>query len=76
MNLGRILPVAIGVALLGLLAWGVTSLLERLTERDPAVVGGDAVLLDDVIGAARMNAGGAFEVGIVVGVVAGDGALL
>lgn len=38
MNLGRILPVAIGVALLGLLAWGVTSLLERLTERDPAVV--------------------------------------
>jgi len=37
-NLGRILPVAIGVALLGLLAWGVTSLLERLTERDPAVV--------------------------------------
>lgn len=38
MNLGRVLPVAIGVALLGLLAWGVTSLLERLTERDPAVV--------------------------------------
>ena len=38
MNLGRILPVAIGVALLGLLAWGVTSLLERLTERDTATV--------------------------------------
>lgn len=34
MTLRRILPVAIGVALLGLLAWGVTSLLERLTERD------------------------------------------
>ena len=38
MNLGRILPVAIGVALLALLAWGVTSLLERLTERDTATV--------------------------------------
>ena len=38
MNLRRILPVAIGVALLGLLAWGVTSLLERLTERDAATV--------------------------------------
>lgn len=38
MNLGRVLPVAIGVALLGLLAWGVTSLLERLTERDTATV--------------------------------------
>ena len=38
MTLGRILPVAIGVALLGLLAWGVTSLLERLTERDTATV--------------------------------------
>ncbi|MGH9238837.1 MAG: GerMN domain-containing protein [Vicinamibacterales bacterium] len=38
MNPGRILPVAIGVALLGLLAWGVTSLLERLTERDTATV--------------------------------------
>lgn len=38
MTLGRILPVAIGVALLGLLAWSVTSLLERLTERDPAAV--------------------------------------
>ena len=36
MNLHRILPVAIGVVLLGLLAWGVTSLLERLTEREPA----------------------------------------
>jgi hypothetical protein len=35
-NPRRILPVAIGVALLGLLAWGVTSLLERLTERDVA----------------------------------------
>lgn len=38
MRLGRILPVAIGVALLGLLAWGVTSLLERLTERETATV--------------------------------------
>ena len=38
MNLGRILPVAVGVALLGLLAWGVTSLLERLTERETATV--------------------------------------
>lgn len=40
MNLSRTLPIAIGVALLGLLAWGVTSLLERLTQRDldPAVV--------------------------------------
>lgn len=38
MNLGRILPAAIGVALLGLLAWGVTSLLERLTERETATV--------------------------------------
>lgn len=37
MNLHRILPVAIGVVLLGLLAWGVTSLLERLTERDAAI---------------------------------------
>jgi hypothetical protein len=39
-NLSRTVPIAIGVALLGLLAWGVTSLLERLTERqpDPAVV--------------------------------------
>jgi hypothetical protein len=37
-RLGRILPVAIGVALLGLLAWGVTSLLERLTERETATV--------------------------------------
>ena len=36
MSLGRILPIAIGVALLGLLAWGVTSLLERLTERETA----------------------------------------
>lgn len=38
MNLRRILPVAIGVALLGLLAWAVTSLLERLTERDAATI--------------------------------------
>ena len=40
MNLSRILPVATAVVLLALLAWGVTSLLERLTERepDPAVV--------------------------------------
>ena len=39
MNRSRILPVAIGVALLGLLAWGVTTFLERLTERQagPAV---------------------------------------
>ena len=37
MSLGRILPIAIGVALLGLLAWGVTSLLERLTERETAI---------------------------------------
>jgi spore germination protein GerM len=37
-NLRRILPVAIGVALLGLLAWAVTSLLERLTERDAATI--------------------------------------
>jgi hypothetical protein len=37
-NLHRILPVTIGVALLGLLAWGVTSLLERLTERDAATI--------------------------------------
>ena len=36
MTLRRILPVAVGVALLGLLAYGVTSLLERLTERDAA----------------------------------------
>ena len=36
MNLRRILPIGIGVALLGLLAWGVTSLLARLTEQDPA----------------------------------------
>src|SRR5687767_14501307 len=31
------LPVAIGVVSLGLLAWGVTSLLERLTEPDAAL---------------------------------------
>ncbi len=35
MNPSRILPVVTGVVLLGLLAWGVTSLLERLTEREP-----------------------------------------
>jgi hypothetical protein len=34
-NPSRILPVVTGVVLLGLLAWGVTSLLERLTEREP-----------------------------------------
>ena len=39
MRLRRYLPVAIGVAALGLLAWGVTSLLERLTARtDEAAV--------------------------------------
>ena len=32
--LRRFLPVAIGVALLGLLAWGVTSFLQRLFSRD------------------------------------------
>jgi spore germination protein GerM len=36
-TLRRIVPVAIGVVLLALLAWGVTSLLERLTSRDPSV---------------------------------------
>ena len=35
MSRSRILPVAIGVALLVLLAWGVTSFLERLTQREP-----------------------------------------
>ena len=38
MNRHRVLPVAIGVALLGLLAWGVTSLLERLTARDATTI--------------------------------------
>ncbi len=33
-TLRRILPAAIGVALLALLAWAVTSLLQRLTSRD------------------------------------------
>jgi spore germination protein GerM len=33
-TLRRILPVAIGVALLGLLAWGVTSVLQHLISRD------------------------------------------
>jgi len=38
-KLRQYLPVAIGVLALGLLAWGVTSLLERLTERtDEATV--------------------------------------
>jgi spore germination protein GerM len=37
-NRHRVLPVAIGVALLGLLAWGVTSLLERLTARDATTI--------------------------------------
>jgi hypothetical protein len=34
-TLRRILPAAVGVALLALLAWGVTSLLERLASRAP-----------------------------------------
>ena len=39
MTFRRYLPVAIGVVALGLLAWGVTSLLERLTARiDEAAV--------------------------------------
>ena len=39
MTLRRYLPVAIGVVALGLLAWGVTALLERLTARiDEAAV--------------------------------------
>ena len=33
-RLRRFLPVAIGIVLLAFLAWGVTSLLERLTARD------------------------------------------
>ena len=33
-NLRRFLPLAIGIALLGMLAWGVTMLLERLTSRN------------------------------------------
>jgi hypothetical protein len=33
-NVRRFLPVAIGVVSLGLLAWGVTSILERLSERN------------------------------------------
>jgi hypothetical protein len=39
-RLRRYLPAAIGVVALGLLAWGVTSLLERLTDRstDTAVI--------------------------------------
>jgi spore germination protein GerM len=38
MNARRILPVAAGIALLGLLAWGVTAALERLArpDREPA----------------------------------------
>jgi hypothetical protein len=35
-TLRRILPVAIGVALLGLLAWGVTLVLQHLISRDAA----------------------------------------
>jgi spore germination protein GerM len=38
-GLRRFLPAAVGIVLLALLAWGVTSLLERLTRRDA----GDAV---------------------------------
>lgn len=39
-TLRRYLPAAIGVVALGLLAWGVTSLLERLTDRstDTAII--------------------------------------
>jgi spore germination protein GerM len=37
-TLRRFLPAAIGVGLLALLAWGVTSLLERLTARDADIV--------------------------------------
>lgn len=33
-KLRRFLPLAIGILLLGLLAWGVTALLERMTSRD------------------------------------------
>ena len=42
MKLRRFLPAAVGVVLLGLLAWGVTTLLERLTARseDVAAVAG------------------------------------
>jgi spore germination protein GerM len=36
----RIFPIAIGVALLGLLAWGVTVLLERLAQPEPAAASG------------------------------------
>ncbi len=36
-TLRRYLPIAVGVALLGLLAWGVTTLLERLAARDADV---------------------------------------
>ena len=35
MTLRRVLPVTIGVALLALLAWGVTSMLEGLASREP-----------------------------------------
>lgn len=39
----RVLPVAVGVVLLALLAWGVTRLLERLTRTDvPVTEGGTA----------------------------------
>ena len=40
MNRGRLLPVAVGIVLLGLLAWGVTAALERLTR--PAARPADA----------------------------------
>jgi spore germination protein GerM len=36
MRLRRFLPVAIGVAMLGLLAWGVTAVLQHLISRDAA----------------------------------------
>ena len=38
MNRRRLLPVALGVILLGLLAWGVTVALERLTRPEPRAV--------------------------------------
>ena len=47
MNPKRILPVAVGVALLGLLAWGVTAALERLTRPAPASGPSAAVAADD-----------------------------
>jgi hypothetical protein len=38
----RLLPVAIGVALLALLAWGVTAVLERLSQPEPAATAAPA----------------------------------